>query len=425
MATRGRKKAIAEPAPPARDPRDVETIERLQQQIQELEFQQLKQDSPAEETKTESNVWDDGSEDVNPFGGGNPLLTKELESEPIWDIGDEQEEYPFVNKHSCFQEEPIMLGEEESCPVYDTDNEEEEDGDKEEVIYADYEEAPVFDDDQYEEEIMSGDVGKRFVGKGFVDNYLNFQKDEKECDHSFIFKEDIGSVKTMMALQYFPTIEDPSIRRALFEVLQRILMGTDVGCSDHQKTVTKLYVPVLERAITRLGATISVILVIVQLTSPVPLSGWDPSLLPPAQAVLYSPDTKVPRTGELALRKAIPANTNMKSIQNSLEELSYLLRIPQRKPYGTMESNVKKALKIAVDEKESILASLPADQKEKGSEIYTTLIEGKGGLQTLLGYIKDKDPDRVSIALASSLGVSIALASSLDSVAHYRLLGYA
>ncbi|GKC56310.1 hypothetical protein Tco_1083908 [Tanacetum coccineum] len=106
MATRGRKKAIAEPTPPARDPRDVETIERLQQRIQELEFQQLQQDSPAEETETESN---------------------ETESEPIiWDIRDEEEEYPFINKHLCFQEEPIMFGEEESCPVYDTDNEEEE-----------------------------------------------------------------------------------------------------------------------------------------------------------------------------------------------------------------------------------------------------------------------------------------------------------
>ncbi|GKE21762.1 hypothetical protein Tco_1433274, partial [Tanacetum coccineum] len=138
MATRGRKKAIAEPTPSARD---VETIERLQQRIQELEFQQLQQDSPAEETKIESNVWDDGSEDVNPFGGGNPLLTKETESEPIiWDIGDEEEEYPFVNKHPSFQEEPIMLGEEESCPVYDTDNEEDEDGDEEEVVYTDNEE---------------------------------------------------------------------------------------------------------------------------------------------------------------------------------------------------------------------------------------------------------------------------------------------
>ncbi|KAH7838795.1 hypothetical protein Vadar_031259 [Vaccinium darrowii] len=35
-------------------------------------------------------------------------------------------------------------------------------------------------------------------------------------------------VKTMRVLQYFPTIEDPTTRRALFEVLQRILMGTDV-----------------------------------------------------------------------------------------------------------------------------------------------------------------------------------------------------
>ncbi|XP_059659340.1 AP-2 complex subunit alpha-1-like [Cornus florida] len=35
-------------------------------------------------------------------------------------------------------------------------------------------------------------------------------------------------VKTMRALQYFPSIEDPNTKRSLFEVLQRILMGTDV-----------------------------------------------------------------------------------------------------------------------------------------------------------------------------------------------------
>ncbi|GKC01674.1 hypothetical protein Tco_0987810 [Tanacetum coccineum] len=103
------------------DPRDVK-IASLKQRIQELEFPQLQQDSPTEEAETESNVWDDGSEDVNPFGGGNPgfhddhydnpLLTKETESEPIiWDIGDEEEEYPFVNKYP----------KEESMPVYDTD----------------------------------------------------------------------------------------------------------------------------------------------------------------------------------------------------------------------------------------------------------------------------------------------------------------
>ncbi|GJT02718.1 hypothetical protein Tco_0823887 [Tanacetum coccineum] len=71
-------------------------------------------DSLAKEAETESNIWDDGSEDVNPFGGGNhgfhddhhdnPLLTKETKSEPIiWDIGDEEEEYPFKKNRFRFR----------------------------------------------------------------------------------------------------------------------------------------------------------------------------------------------------------------------------------------------------------------------------------------------------------------------------------
>lgn len=35
--------------------------------------------------------------------------------------------------------------------------------------------------------------------------------------------------------------------------------------------------------------------------------------------------------------------------KDSLEDISYLLRIPQRKPFGTMEGNVKKALKVMLD----------------------------------------------------------------------------
>ncbi|GJW92237.1 hypothetical protein Tco_0169790 [Tanacetum coccineum] len=42
MATRGRKKAVAEPVAPARDPRDVETIKRLQQRIQSKTRRQKK-----------------------------------------------------------------------------------------------------------------------------------------------------------------------------------------------------------------------------------------------------------------------------------------------------------------------------------------------------------------------------------------------
>ncbi|XP_059662615.1 peptidyl-prolyl cis-trans isomerase CYP37, chloroplastic [Cornus florida] len=182
--------------------------------------------------------------------------------------------------------------------------------------------------------------------------------------------------------------------------------------TSRHEVITKLYMSTLEDVMKRLESSISVILIFVQITSPLPLVGWNSWSISPAKAVLYSPDTKVPRTGELALRKAIPANANMKTIQDSLEDISYLLRIPQRKPYGTMESNVKKALKIAMDEKESILASLPADLREKGSVLYVSLIDGKGGLQTLLESIKDKDPDKVSVGLASTL----------DNVAQLELL---
>lgn len=65
----------------------------------------------------------------------------------------------------------------------------------------------------------------------------------------------------------------------------------------------------------KLGSLIAVILVVVQISSPLPLVGWEFWPISPANAVLYSPDTKVPRTGELALRRAIPANPSMKAMQ--------------------------------------------------------------------------------------------------------------
>ncbi|CAM6124244.1 unnamed protein product [Calypogeia fissa] len=123
-----------------------------------------------------------------------------------------------------------------------------------------------------------------------------------------------------------------------------------------------------------------------------------------AEAVLYSPDTKVPRSAEVALRRAIPVvNPSVKKMQESLEEIFYLLRIPQRKPYGTMESNVKRALQLAKDDKTAILAVLPADKKEVGSELYEEITNGKYGLQKLLDSIADKDADKVSIRLANAL----------------------
>ncbi|GJR37863.1 hypothetical protein Tco_1213547 [Tanacetum coccineum] len=74
-------------------------------------------------------------------------------------------------------------GEESENPFFEGDGSslfaelEEWEGDG--VADDNYEEASVFDDDQYEEEIVS-----EFVGKGFVDKYLNFQEDENNVSFS-------------------------------------------------------------------------------------------------------------------------------------------------------------------------------------------------------------------------------------------------
>eukprot|EP00250_Pteridium_aquilinum_P016844 c23319_g1_i1 orf=434-1741(-) len=156
---------------------------------------------------------------------------------------------------------------------------------------------------------------------------------------------------------------------------------------------------------SRIGTGVLIALTAFQLTASVPMENasfnWT---LGAAEAVLYSPDTKVPRNADVALRRAIPAvNSATKKIQDSLEDIFYLLRIPQRKPFGTMEGDVKKALKLAMEEKDSILGTVPANEKERAAQAFEDLTSGKGGLQALLDAIADKDPDKVSIRLASSL----------------------
>lgn len=65
----------------------------------------------------------------------------------------------------------------------------------------------------------------------------------------------------------------------------------------------------------RFDGAVAAILIVAQISLPLPFANWNPWLIPSANAVLYSPETKIPRTGELALRRAIPANANMKAIQ--------------------------------------------------------------------------------------------------------------
>ncbi|KAH7675851.1 Cyclophilin-type peptidyl-prolyl cis-trans isomerase protein [Dioscorea alata] len=129
-------------------------------------------------------------------------------------------------------------------------------------------------------------------------------------------------------------------------------------------------------------------------------SGKLGSLSPSRSPLLLGSGFARQRPAPLVIRAFKPSLS-----QDSLEDISYLLRIPQRKPYGTMEGDVKKAMKIAKEEKESILGSIPVEFKEKGSVLYASLLDGKGGLQNLIESVKEKDPDKVSVGLSSSLDI--------------------
>ena len=50
----------------------------------------------------------------------------------------------------------------------------------------------------------------------------------------------------------------------------------------------------------------------------------------------------LPRTPDVALRRALPAlNADTRAIQERLEDIGFLLRIPQRKPFNTMADDVE------------------------------------------------------------------------------------
>ena len=91
---------------------------------------------------------------------------------------------------------------------------------------------------------------------------------------------------------------------------------------DQHKFLRQSCISGFEHGKREFGKLIAMILICIQISSPLPLLNWDIQSIHPAKAVLYSPDTKVPRTGELALRRAIPANTSMKAIQVVAEILA-------------------------------------------------------------------------------------------------------
>ncbi|GJX49546.1 hypothetical protein Tco_0276391 [Tanacetum coccineum] len=80
-------------------------------------------------------------------------------------------------------------GKESECSFFEGDDSSSDEWGYYGVVGEDYEGPIVFDDDPYKEEIVSGDVGK-----GFVDDYLNFQEDENNLSYSegFVGKGGFG-----------------------------------------------------------------------------------------------------------------------------------------------------------------------------------------------------------------------------------------
>ncbi|CAI5476940.1 unnamed protein product [Closterium sp. Yama58-4] len=158
-------------------------------------------------------------------------------------------------------------------------------------------------------------------------------------------------------------------------------------------------------ASTVASKAVAAVLAAIQVLAPVS-AAFVPLLAqpPPAEAILLSPDTKVPRNADVALRRAVPVvNEAVRKIQDELEEITTLMRIPQKKPYKTMAANVNKAVKLAEANQAAILDAVPAADRERAAAIYNDLVNSKSGFPGLLAAIEDKDPDRVSIRLASSL----------------------
>lgn len=119
-----------------------------------------------------------------------------------------------------------------------------------------------------------------------------------------------------------------------------------------------------------------------------------------ASALLNSPNAQIPRTVDAALRRSIPAfNPGVAKLQQKMEDIAFLLRIPQRKPWANMASNVAACVELLNDRKTLLEGVPPAGLDQANADldnVYTRL-------RQLELSIKTQQPDRVSIQVADVL----------------------
>ncbi|KAL4457505.1 hypothetical protein ABPG75_012370 [Micractinium tetrahymenae] len=121
---------------------------------------------------------------------------------------------------------------------------------------------------------------------------------------------------------------------------------------------------------------------------------------PPASALLANPRAPVPRSADVALRRSIPAfNRDVEAVQDKLEAVGFKLRIPQRKPWGSMGDDVAAAAELAGDERRMLAGVLPGDE-EQARQLVADIQQQ---LERLSRAVDAKDPDRTSVRVANAL----------------------
>jgi hypothetical protein len=120
----------------------------------------------------------------------------------------------------------------------------------------------------------------------------------------------------------------------------------------------------------------------------------------PAHAVLVNPNAQIARSADAALRRATPAfNDDVKALQRKLEDIQFLLRIPQRKPWGGMANDVQAAQGF-VNARGKMMRNVPEDAEEEAQKV---LEELDRQLERLQFAIDRKDQDKTSLAVAAVL----------------------
>lgn len=114
---------------------------------------------------------------------------------------------------------------------------------------------------------------------------------------------------------------------------------------------------------------------------------------PPAPAILNSPNARIPRSVDAALRRSIPAfNKDVKDVQTRMEDNAYKLRIPQRKPWQQMAENVTASVVLA-QQSEKMLAGTPNGKQQDAQRYLQAVQEGLKKVQLAIDL---KDSDKVS-----------------------------